>query len=118
MRSSGYKKDKLQEKILNDLNSFLRFSVDDPRLSFVSITRVQLTDDYSRAEVYWDTFSEEKKEQASKAIQSVKGKLRSQLAKVLKIRAVPELVFKYDSQYESELKITKLLSGEDYESQD
>lgn len=115
-RKTNFKRDKMQERILNDMNSLLRFSVHDDRLRFVSITRVELNVDYSKAEVFWDTFSAENKESASEAIRENKKKLRSELARVLNSRAVPELDFHYDSQYEDEQHITNLLHQVNTES--
>ncbi len=116
-RKNDFKRDKMQERILNDLNSLLRFSVHDDRLRFVTITRVDLNVDYSKAEIFWDTYSTENKETATEAISENKSKLRKELARVLRIRAVPELDFHYDSQFEDEQKITNLLNEVKTDSQ-
>ena len=105
----GFHKHKVEGKILNDLNSFLRFAVNDPRLQFVSITRVDLQGDYSRAKVYWDTFDCGKRNQAQAAMQGVTGKLRGLLAQALKMKSVPELLIQYDDQFADEERIKELL---------
>lgn len=108
-RKTGFKKEKLEEKILNDLNSFVRFSLNDSRLTFVSITRVNLNPDNTKAMVYWDTYSAENKDPALAAFKEASGRLRSKLASSLQIKAVPELEFHYDSQFEAEKEITDIL---------
>lgn len=107
-----FKKAKYEEQLLNEINQFLRKVIADSRLMFVSITRVELNKDYSYAKVYWDTFDVQKRGEIKKAIEGVTGKIRTLLAKVLKVRQVPSLTFVYDSQYESELEISKLLESE------
>ena len=107
-----FKKEKYEEQLLNEINLFLRRELKDSRLSFVSITKVELNKDYSQAKVYWDTFDGQKRGDIKKAIDGVAGKVRSLLAKVLKVRQVPNITFEYDSQYEAELKISKILQEE------
>lgn len=98
-----------EERIKNEVNSNLRGELKDPRLALMSVTRVELNPDYSVATVYWDTFDAGKRGDIKAALGSVKGKLRSLLAKNLKVRHTPELTFIYDSQFEDEKKIERLL---------
>jgi ribosome-binding factor A len=102
-------KDLFQDKIRNEISLMLRREIADPRLTMISITRVELNQDYSVAKVYWDTFDASKRGDAKKAIDGLKGKMRSLLAKNLDVRHTPILEFFYDSQFEDELKITQLL---------
>jgi ribosome-binding factor A len=102
-------KDLFQDKIRNEISLMLRREIADPRLTMISITRVELNQDYSVAKVYWDTFDASKRGDAKKAINGLTGKMRSLLAKNLDVRHTPILEFFYDSQFEDELKITQLL---------
>ena len=94
------------------MNSLLRREIKDSRLTFVSFTRVELNQDYSLAKIYWDTFDPSKKTQISEALEKVGSRFRSLLAKRLQVRHTPSLKFFYDSQFEDELKIDKLISEE------
>ncbi|MCT4640726.1 MAG: 30S ribosome-binding factor RbfA [Bacteriovoracaceae bacterium] len=106
---SGPTKDTFEDKIKNALNMILRREVSDPRLNLVSVTRVELNQDFSVAKVYWDTYDNSSRGDIKKAFDSAAGKLRSILAKNVQFRHTPSLNFYYDSQFEDELKITKLL---------
>lgn len=112
MSASGGKKSILSEKILQGANSFLRTGVSNSSLTFVSITRVELSDDISAAKLYWDTFDASKRGDAKKAIESLAPKVRTHLSKLLKMRHVPAISFVYDSQFDEEKKITDLLDDE------
>lgn len=101
-----------EEKIKNELNLTLRREIKDARLTFISFTRVNLNQDYSIAQIFWDTFDPTKKDEIKTALTGVNSKLRSVLAKNLKFRHTPELHFFYDSQFEDEKKIEDLLSKE------
>jgi len=100
-----------QEQIQNELSQALR-SFNDSRLTCISITKVELTDDLAQANVYWDTWDSSKREDATKAFESAKGRLRSVLAQNLKVRHVPQINPLYDSQYEAEEHINKILKSE------
>ena len=102
-------KDVFQDKIRNEISVMLRREIADPRLTMISITRVELNQDYSVAKVFWDTFDAAKRGDAKKAIDGLTGRMRSLLAKNLDVRHTPILEFFYDSQFEDELKITQLL---------
>ncbi|MDD0852708.1 30S ribosome-binding factor RbfA [Halobacteriovorax sp. GB3] len=112
MAKKNFKKEKYTEKLVHELNGFLRREANDSRLTFVSITKVELTVDYTMAKVYWDTFDANKRGDAKKAIEGLGPRLRSHLAKTLKVRQVPELKFFYDSQYVDERYITDILESE------
>jgi ribosome-binding factor A len=103
---------------LNEINSLLRRGINDPRLQFVSITKVELSPDYSYANCFWDTFNAHTRGDAKLAINEAKGRIRSELAKVLEVRHVPSLTFEYDNQFEEEQKITKLINSSSNTSDD
>ncbi|HAZ12459.1 MAG: ribosome-binding factor A [Bdellovibrionales bacterium GWA2_49_15] len=111
MGPKPFKKDIFQEEILAQLNLNLR-QLNDTRLTFVSVTKVELTPDCKIANVFWDTYDSSKRGDVAKAIESVKGKLRAILASELKSRQVPTLHFQYDGQFEAEQKITDILNDE------
>ncbi len=117
-RKQGHNKSMYEERIKNELNVALRRTISDPRLTMVSVTRVELTHDYSIAKVYWDTFDSSKRGDAKKAIDGVSTKLRSVLAKELKVRHTPQIKFYYDSQYEDESNIDSLLQERNIKDQD
>ena len=111
MANKNFKKEKYKDQILNEVNACLR-KMSDSRLRFVSVTSVEVTPDYSYATLYWDTYDSSKRGDAKKAMESALGTLRSHLSKVLKVKHTPELKLEYDSQYESEQKITQILQDE------
>jgi len=109
IKKNNFKKDKFEERLLNEINSLLRTGLADSRLQFVSVTKVEMSPDYGYAVISWDTFDAHTRGDAKKAIEKAKGKIRSELAKVLDVRHVPSLSFIYDNQFEEENKIDILL---------
>lgn len=111
-KKDSFKKTKFEERLLNEINSLLRTGLSDSRLQKVSITKVELSPDYGYATVSWDTFDAGTRGDAKAAIEAAKGRIRSELAKVLEVRHVPSISFVYDNQYEEEKKIMDLLKGD------
>ncbi|MBF0314888.1 MAG: 30S ribosome-binding factor RbfA [Oligoflexia bacterium] len=107
--SSKFKKQKYEEELMQIISSFLRKSLSDQRLTFVSITKIELNNDYSEAKVYWDTFDTSKRGDAKSAISGIASRVRHHLAQELSVRQVPMVKFIYDAQYDAEQKIAVLL---------
>lgn len=110
--SGSHAKTVFEDKIKDEISMLLRTSLNDPRFVMMSITRVELNQDYSQATVYWDTFDSAKRGDVKTAVDGIRGKLRSMLAKNLKVRHTPDLTFIYDSQFEDEQRIQDLLDQE------
>ena len=111
----GHKKTKLEERILSELNSFLRTRVSDKRLMLMSFTKVELNNDLSMAKVFWDSYNSSEadiRRELQETLDQARGKLRAHLAQVLNIRHTPDLTFGYDSQFESEKEIESILADE------
>ena len=114
-RGNKFSKVKYEERVRDEINLALRREFSDPRLVNVSITHVELTQDYSHAKVYWDTFNAAQRGDAKSAIESTAGRMRTLLANKMAVRHTPEIHYVYNSQYEDESKITQLLNSSDEE---
>lgn len=108
-RGNKFSKQKFEEKVRDVINLALRREFADPRLINVSITHVELTQDYSHAKVYWDTFNAAKRGDAKEAIESTASRMRTLLASKMEVKHTPQIHYVYNSQFEDESKITQLL---------
>lgn len=108
-RGNKFSKLKYEEKVRDVINLALRREFTDPRLVNVSVTHVELTQDYSHAKVYWDTFNVQTRGDAKEAIESTAGKMRKILSTKMEVRHTPEIHYIYNSQFEDANKIDKLL---------
>lgn len=117
-RGNKFSKIKYEEKVRDIINVALRREFADPRLLNVSITHVELTQDYSHAKVYWDTFNTATRGDAKEAIEATGGRMRKFLATKMEVRHTPEIHYIYNSQFEDEIKITKLLKDSSNEEQE
>jgi ribosome-binding factor A len=114
----GYRPGRLGEEIRRIISDLLLREIKDPRLSgIVSITAVEVTEDGSYATVYVtklagkasDEISTEEKEDVLAALRSAKGLIRHEIGKQIKLRHVPDLLFKMDTSLEYGRHISKLI---------
>lgn len=102
------KVDHLQTNILRTLTDIYRKDVKDDAIGFMTITEVRLTNDFSYLTVYYTILGkDEKRAAAGKALERSKKFVRSRLAQRVKMRKVPEILFKYDESLDYGNKITE-----------
>ncbi|PLX48336.1 MAG: 30S ribosome-binding factor RbfA [Desulfobulbaceae bacterium] len=87
---------RVADMIRNEVASLLLFSTKDPRLQSITVVRARVTDDLRTARIFF-TCPTEQVEEAKAGLASARGFIRSHLAKEIKMRYVPELIFEYDT---------------------
>ncbi|WP_223066813.1 30S ribosome-binding factor RbfA [Paenibacillus caui] len=98
------------EQIKKELSLLIQNELKDPRIGFVTVTGVDVTNDLSQAKVYLSVFgSDEEKNASLKGIERASGFLRSELGKAIRLRHTPELIFKFDESISYGSHIEKLL---------
>lgn len=95
--------------IREEIADILMHKVKDPRIGFVTVTGVKLSDDLRHARVFLSIYKDEEKEITLKAIEVAKGFIRRELGKRMRLKFVPELVFRLDKSIEYGNKIERLL---------
>ena len=105
------KAEKIAGIIQKEISEIIQFSLKDPKIGFITITYVTVTNDLSIAKIYVSFLGQKPREEAGmKALDRSRGYLRSELAKRMTIRKVPELIFKLDDSLERGNKIERIIS--------
>jgi ribosome-binding factor A len=92
------------------LSELLQREVADPRLGFVTVTDVDTTSDLRQAHVYVSFLgTSEEQEEGLKALTKAAGYLRHQLADVVYLKYLPELIIHLDESTERGLRIDRIL---------
>ncbi len=100
--------------IRRELSEILLRGTRDPRLAMVTVTNVEVARDFTFAKVFISSLGDaEEKAAALKALQGASGYMRGQLGKVLELRVVPVLAFRYDAGIESGARMFELLRSEE-----
>jgi ribosome-binding factor A len=115
----GYRQGRLAEEIRKIVSELILLELKDPRLpAMVTVTAVEVTADSSYATIFLTVFGSDKdkeehariKEEALAALQSAKGYIRREIGHQIKLRHVPDLIFKFDTSSEYGRHIEELLS--------
>lgn len=98
------------EAIKREIGVILDRKVADPRLGMVTVTRVELSDDLKHAKICVSFVGgDEEKRDGMRTLIRIRGLIRSELAKRLRLRSAPELRFLLDESSENYLRIDKIL---------
>jgi len=111
MKGSSRRPEQMAETLRQVITDALAREVRDPRVGFVTITGVLVTNDLSHARVMVSVPGEDtEKVRALEGLQSAAGFLRSRAARSLTTRTVPELHFELDRGLEHAARINELLN--------
>jgi ribosome-binding factor A len=102
--------ERLGELILAEISDLVVRNLKDPRLGFVTFSRVELSDDLRHAKVFVSILgSESEKARTLQGLASATGYIRRHLGRSLRLRYTPELTFLIDESMEYGAKIAQLL---------
>lgn len=102
--------EKVQEAIKHEISNMLLHDVKDPRIQFVSVTGVELSDDMSWAKIFVSLYGpQDKQEETWKALQKSLGFMRSEIAKRIRLRFAPNLLLQKDTSMEYSAHIQSIL---------
>ncbi|MBD0380312.1 30S ribosome-binding factor RbfA [Paenibacillus sedimenti] len=98
------------EQIKKELSQIVQSELKDPRIGFLTVTGVEVTNDLSLARVYLSVMgTEEEKAATLKALSTGTGYIRSELGKRIRLRKIPDLQFKFDASIDYGSRIDNLL---------
>ncbi|NEW05591.1 30S ribosome-binding factor RbfA [Paenibacillus sp. SYP-B3998] len=100
------------EQIKKELSQIVQSELKDPRIGFLTVTSVEVTNDLSLARVFLSVLgTDEEKAATLKALSTGTGYIRSELGKRIRLRKVPELQFKFDASLDYGSHIDNLLNN-------
>ena len=112
---SGHKLGRTTEDIKRELTAIFR-ELKDPRVNscFLSIVRVEVTNDLSYCTVYVSALEGlDQAKNAVKGLKSASGFIRRELGLRLRLRHVPELIFTPTDSIEYSAEISRILNSLD-----
>jgi ribosome-binding factor A len=99
--AEGKRSEKVADLIRKEVSDLLMTSVKDPRIGFVTVTRVVVSDDCRQAKVYFSVMGTAKEQQrAIQGLASATGFIRKELSRRVTLRYTPEILFQFDPSVE------------------
>lgn len=102
--------ERLGELVLAEISRLITREIKDPRIGFVTFTRVDMSDDLRHAKVFASIIgSAPEKARTLQGLSSATGYIRRHLGRALHLRYTPEITFLLDESLEHGAKIAQLL---------
>jgi ribosome-binding factor A len=92
----------------HEIADILMRKIKDPRIGFVTVTDVEVTDDLKNAKVFVSIYGDDK-ERTFKGLRSASAFIRTELGRRMRLKFVPEILFRFDSTVEKGAHIMELL---------
>lgn len=98
------------EFLREEVTDIIRSEVDDPRLGFWTVTRVDVPSDMRTAQVYVSVLgTEQERKDTLKALRGAAGFIRTHLKPRMRTRVIPDLDFRDDRSMEHAEEIDRTL---------
>jgi ribosome-binding factor A len=105
-----HRQERLRELIKSEFGQILQRDLKDPRIGFVSITDVELSNDFSHVKIFVSIMgNDEAKRLTMEGLESAKGFIRTELGKRIRLRHTPEVHLIADNSIERGSRIFELL---------
>lgn len=101
---------RIADQIQRELADLIRNELKDRRVGMITLTGVEVSQDYAHAKVFYTTLgSDEDNFLTDKGLKHASRFLRGQLSNRLRLRLVPQLQFIYDKSVEQGIRLSQLI---------
>ena len=107
----GVRPERVANAIRREISNMIQEDLRDPRIGFTTITKVEITPDLRVAKVYYTVLGDVKtKKSTETAFKNASGFIKGLIGDRLKLRFVPEIIFKMDKSVEHQARIDELIN--------
>ena len=101
---------RLRELFKQETSAILQRNMKDPRIGFVSVTDVELSQDLRHARIFVSVYGDaEAKARTMEGLRSAEGFVRTELAHRIRLRYTPDVSFRIDESIEQGDRVNRLL---------
>lgn len=105
-----FRREKLSSQMVREVSSILQTKVKDPRMGFVSVTRVQVSSDFKHARVFISIMGDDREKKLTMdALRHAQGFIQFELSRRLTMRQVPEVAFVRDDSIDKAFQLTQTI---------
>lgn len=93
--------ERVGEFIRREASEIIQKQLKDPRVGFITITRVEVTPDLRQARIYFSVYGQSgEKEKSIKGLKSARGFIQGEIGRRTGLRYTPEISFRLDQSLE------------------
>ena len=101
---------RLEKLALHRACEIVLHELSDPRMTFITLTRVQLAKDLSHAVIFWSTLGEGgQRTKVEHALRDAAPVVQSGIAKVFSTRRTPHVTFQFDPSIAGAVRVSGIL---------
>ncbi|HKZ57337.1 MAG TPA: 30S ribosome-binding factor RbfA [Thermodesulfovibrionales bacterium] len=100
---------RVSDLLRKEIADIIMYKLKDPRIGFITVTGVDVTDDIKIARIYVSILKDEERKTTIEILNSAKSFIRSELSKRLRMKFIPSIEFRLDTSIEYGNKIERLL---------
>lgn len=100
---------RVNDLLRKEIAEIIMHKLKDPRVGFVTVTGVKVSDDLRHAKVYVSIFENVKRDETLKILNSSAGFIRGELGARVRMKFIPQLFFAFDESIEYGAKIDRIL---------
>lgn len=105
----GIRPERIASQMREHISTIITEEIKDPRIGFITITGVEVTPDIRNAKVFFSCLGgKEEKEIATEGLNSAAGYIRKLLGERMRIKFIPELIFRLDESAEYSIHMSKI----------
>ena len=102
--------EKLAQLVQRRASEVILFELNDPRLGFVTISRVKLAGDLRHAVIYYSVVgSESDRSKTQHALEHATGHIQSEIARAMHTRVTPLVRFEFDEGVAGSIRVSRIL---------
>ncbi len=109
MKKTPYSRKEKIEKLLHREVAMLLPKLKDPRVSFITITEVEVSNDLRNAKVYYTVMDKNVVKETEVMFDKAKGYIKSQIAQRLNLKNAIDIKFVYDKFLDNAQRVLFLL---------
>lgn len=107
---AGKRVERVQEELKVHISKIIQQDLKDPRLGFITVTRVTMSSDLKSAKIYFSVLGDEKQIKGSSiALRHAAGFIRKLIAQRMRLKFTPDLEFFYDKSIEYSQHISDII---------
>jgi ribosome-binding factor A len=107
---AGHRSERVAQEIRDEVAVMIGRELKDPRIGFVTVTRVDLTPDLRYARIYVSVLGDQEQQKKTLAVLTkASGFVKREVGRRLRMRLTPEIQFLYDKGIDATDRVAKLL---------
>ena len=103
--------ERFNKLLLEEVSAIVQRELKDPRIGFVSFTRVETTEDLRSAKLYVSLLDDAQAADTLEGLRHAAGMIRGELMHRIQARRIPELRFVHDRSIAHSVHIAEVLDG-------